>query len=254
MFFEMAAVARWCASNKRSRARRSIFPGVEPSLESVRDSLMPLYGKLSEAERDVLVGPASIQTFAKGEALFRAGDRGDTLYLLRKGHVAIRSSTPLGEIATFTILSPGDVLGEVALLDPSAIRSATAIALDDVEVRTTSREQFERLRLEHPEIDRFLLQLMNKTVRRLSDQLVEALFVPAEKRVLRRVLHLVQCYDAGTIPVTIPLTQDDVASLAGITRETANRILRVLQQEGILTIARGRIEVTEIDRLAARGE
>ena len=215
---------------------------------------MPLYDKLSDDERVVLVGPESIQAFAKGDALFHAGDRGDTLYLLRKGHVAIRSSTPLGEIATFTILSPGDVLGEVALLDPSAIRSATAVALDEVEVRVTSREQFERLRRAHPEIDRFLLQLMNRTVRRLSDQLVEALFVSAEKRVVRRVLHLVRCYDAGKIPVTIPLTQDDVASLAGITRETANRILRVLQQEGILTIARGRIDVSEIDRLAARAE
>ena len=227
---------------------------MEPSFESVRDSLMPLYEKLSDGEREELVGPASLQTFAKGEALFHAGERGDALYLLRKGHVAIRASTPLGEIATFTILSPGDVLGEVALLDPSAIRSATAVALDDVEVRVTTRAQFERLRQDHAEIDRLLLLLMNRTVRRLSDQLVEALFVPAEKRVLRRVVHLVGCYDTGVVPVTIPLTQDDVASLAGITRETANRILRVLQQEGILTIARGRIDVSEIARLEARAK
>ena len=79
-------------------------------------------------------------------------------------------------------------------------------------------------------------------VRRLSAALIEALYVPVEQRVWRRVNELVELF-GGDVPVVIPLTQDDIAQLAGTTRPTANRALRAGEEQGVLRLARGRIEV-----------
>ncbi len=86
-------------------------------------------------------------------------------------------------------------------------------------------------------------------VRRLSAALIEALYVPVERRVWLRLIELVELY-GGDAPVVIPLTQDDIAQLAGTTRPTANRVLRAGEEQGVLHLARGRIEVH--DRAALR--
>ena len=190
--------------------------------------------------------------YSPGEVIFRDGDRGDTLYLISKGHVAIRTTTPLGDVATFAVLGPGEVFGEHALLDPSATRSAGAAALDVVEARAMRRDDFVALRDAHRNVDHFLLAAFAATVRRLNDHLVEALYIPADKRVLRRLVSLAGQYEAGGDSVTIPLTQDDIASLAGTARPTVNRILRAAQTDGLLTIARGRVEIQDLPELIRR--
>ena len=80
---------------------------------------------------------------------------------------------------------------------------------------------------------------------------VEAMFVPADIRVLRRLLEVAQRFgeNDGT---RITLTQDDLASMAGSTRSTANRVLKRAEADGLLRLARGRIEILDVDELARR--
>ena len=86
----------------------------------------------------------------------------------------------------------------------------------------------------------------------LVEQLTEAMYVPAEVRVLKRLLALCDVYDRGDEEVKIPLTQEDLAELAGVTRPTANRVLKKEERRGLLTLTRGSITVTDKKGLAGR--
>jgi CRP/FNR family transcriptional regulator, cyclic AMP receptor protein len=206
---------------------------------------------LGEAERRAVLTSMHRRRFARGEIIFHEGDPGDAIHILDRGHVAIRVSTPLGEVATLTVLGPGEAFGEGALLAPDSRRTASAKALEVSETRTLAGSAFERLRRDNPEVEKILTQVLARQVRRLSLHLVEALYVPSETRILRRLVALSESYhDDGDI--VIPVTQDDVASMAGTSRPTANRVLKAAEQEGLLTVSRGRINIMDPQSLASR--
>lgn len=199
-----------------------------------------------EARRQVLAA-GRLREFARKEIIFHEGDPGDTLHLVRRGHVAVRITTPLGDVATLTVLGPGQTFGELALLDAAARRSATCLALERTETWSLHRDQIVGLRLQNTAIDRFLVDLLAGYVRRLSEHLVQALYMLADQRVALRLLDLAEIYRGRP---DIPITQDDVASLAGTSRATVNRVLGELEQAGALRVARGRITVLDREQIA----
>jgi CRP/FNR family cyclic AMP-dependent transcriptional regulator len=188
--------------------------------------------------------PARARRYAAGEVIAHEGDLADTLHLIRSGRVAAGLTTQYGNQVTFTLLGPGEVFGELALLDARSRRSATLTALEPTETVTLTRPEFDQLRADRPEFAQGLVDLLAERVRRLSDQLVEALYVPADTRVLRRLLTAAQLY-GGT---ELPLTQDDLAGLAGTARATVNRVLRAEAKRGTLELRRRRIRI--LDRAA----
>lgn len=208
----------------------------------------PLLATLDEAERRAVLAQARRRRFAKGEVLFHEGDLGDALHLLVKGRVAIRVTTPLGEVATLSILGGGAAFGELALLAPDSRRTATAVALEATETLALGRTAFEGLRSRHPAVERAVVDGLAASVARLSAQLLEALYLPADRRVVRRLLGLVEVYG----PV-VPLTQEELAQLAGTTRPTVNRVLRDAEAAGLVALGRGRVEVRDPEGLRRRG-
>jgi CRP/FNR family transcriptional regulator, cyclic AMP receptor protein len=193
-----------------------------------------------------------VRRFKRGEVIFHEGDPGDTVHFIAKGHVSIRVTTPVGDVATLTVLGHEDFFGEQALLSVDHRRTATVTAVEHAETHSLSRERFNALRRARPAIDQFLLDMLAAQVRRLSRQLQEALFVSAESRVLRRVAEMVDAYASAGRSTVIPLTQDDIAQMAGTSRPTANRVLKSAEADGLLAVARGRIEVPDAETLRAR--
>ena len=209
-----------------------------------------LLSVLSDDERRSVLAAARRRRFARGDTLFHEGDPGDSMHLLEKGRVALRVTTPLGDTATLNVLGPGDYFGELAIVSP-APRNSTVVALEPVETLSLHRDQLNALRAKHPDLDRMLLDAVVGEVRRLSRQLLEALYVPTEKRVLRRLVDLMRLYGSeGQAPVTIPLTQEDIAALTGSTRPTVNQALRKFERRGWLALTRGRVELTDAAALA----
>jgi CRP/FNR family transcriptional regulator, cyclic AMP receptor protein len=209
----------------------------------------PLLRALDEDDRRRVLAAASRHRYRRGEAIFRQGDRGDSLHLLDKGHVAVQLTTPLGDVLTLAVLGPGEMFGELAALSAEPYRTATILTLERTETLCISGSDFTELRRRHPSLNELLLELANAQIPRLSGQLVEALFVRVDKRVLRRVLALAELYggcDAGT---TIPVRQDDVAELAGASRPTVNRALKEAEASGAIALGRGRITVVDPERL-----
>ncbi len=208
--------------------------------------------ELSETDRRAVLQAATRRKFRKQETVFHEGDPGDTLHMLERGHVAVRVSTPNGDIATLTVLGSGACFGEQALLSPDSRRTASIIALEATETLALHRNDFQELRSRHPGIEAFLVQVLAETVRRLSAQVLEALYVPVDKRLLRRLLELDQLYTTSDGPTAIPITQEDLATMAGTTRPSANRCLQDLATTGIAELTRGRITITDRSALIRR--
>lgn len=203
---------------------------------------------LPEEEVRRVLASARRRKFARNEVVFHEGDLADAVHLISKGRVAVRVSTALGDVATLSILGEGDIFGEMALLTPSE-RTATVIALEPTETLSITRENFERLRRERPAVMEVLASILAEKVRRASAQLVEALYVPADLRVLRRLLDLAAIYGDGAV---IPLRQEDLAGMAGTSRATVNRVLREEVQRGTLELGRGRIRILKRDVITRR--
>jgi CRP-like cAMP-binding protein len=140
----------------------------------------------------------------------------------------------------------------MALVGSKSRRSATVSALEPGETLCVYREDFDELRRRHGSIDELLLTFLVSEVRMLNDRLLEALYVPVERRVLRCLAELTQASPDGDASVEIPLTQEELAELAGTTRATMNRILRDEQRRGNLELQRGRTIVLRRDEIAGR--
>jgi CRP/FNR family transcriptional regulator, cyclic AMP receptor protein len=201
-----------------------------------------------EVRRLVSVGRR--RTFSRGEVVFHREDPADSLHLVQKGRFAVRIMTPLGETVTIAIRGPGDSFGEMALVDENARRAATVTALEDSETLAVYQAEFHRLRKEHPQIDRVLLAFLSAEVRRQNELLLEALYIPVERRVMRRLVELSAAY--GRDDGAIPLTQEQFAELAGTSRATVNKVLRDEQKRGTVELGRGRTTVLNAEDLARR--
>jgi CRP-like cAMP-binding protein len=155
----------------------------------------------------------------------------------------------LGDVATLTVLGPGQSFGEQAVLSTDSRRTASAGAVGPVETLTVGRDQLEDLRKRLPVVDRFLVEVLAVQVRRLTEHLLEALYVPADKRVLRRLVQLDELCEAAGVGEVLPFTQDDIATMAGTTRPTANRVLKKCQEAGLIELGRGRVTVSDREGL-----
>ena len=197
-----------------------------------------------------LLSVARRRRFSRNEVVFHREDPADSLHLISKGRFAIRVMTPLGETVTIGIRGPGETFGEMALVSDGAKRSATVESLEEAETFAVYVGEFQRLRKEHPTVNQALIGFLAEEVRRQNQLLLEALYMPVERRVLRRLSELSAVYDRGDS--AIPLTQEQLAEMAGTSRATVNRVLREEQERGTVELRRGRTVVVDPEAIRAR--
>ena len=203
-------------------------------------------------EEDVrrLLSVARRRRFSRGEVVFHRDDPADCMHLVQKGRVTGQMMTPLGDTATVAVRGAGDMFGEMAFVTDDARRSATVSALEDGETYAVYQADFHRLRREHPPVNEVLFAFLAGEIRRQNELLLEALYVSVERRVLRRLVELTSSYEQRH--GEIPLTQEQLAELAGTSRATVNKVLREEQQRGTLELRRGRTIVLDVNALERR--
>jgi CRP/FNR family cyclic AMP-dependent transcriptional regulator len=206
---------------------------------------------LPPAERERFLARCQVETFARGDVIMREGDHGEHFHLIETGRVSLHVTTPEGEIAMLSVLGAGQAYGEMALVG-ARLRTATVVALEDVRTRVLSRDLFEELRQHYPGVDRLLVDILASRVDRLSRELTEALYLPVEVRLARRLLALANVYRHGPGPVVVPLTQQDIAELAGAARPTVNLMLNDLAEAGVVRLERGRVTILDERALQQR--
>ncbi len=209
-----------------------------------------LLADVPDDELQQLLTIARRRPFDRGEVVFHEGDPADSLHLVVSGRLAVRIRTPLGDTTLLAIYGPGDAFGELALVSQSS-RSATVVALEAAETRTIFRDDFERLRQRHPAVDRVMVTLLSERIREMNERLLEAHYVDAETRVRHHLRQLAALYERPDGAV-IPLTQEEIAEIAGTSRATVNRVLREEERRGVIELKRGKTIVRDPEQLDRR--
>ena len=200
-----------------------------------------------------LLSIARRRTFRRGEVVFHVHDPADTLHLIVSGRFAVRVQTAVGDVAILSVLGPGDIVGELGLIGGESRRAATVEALEPGETRSVHRPDWERLRRDHPSVGEVLTAVLADRLRRVNTHLLEALYTPADTRIRRRLVELARAYGPEVGEARIPLRQEDLASIAGTSRATVNRVLREEEARGTVRLERGRTIVLDRDALEKRG-
>lgn len=206
-----------------------------------RDQLNEIHPKLLAAVLEATIE----RRYAKNEELCREGDSPDGMYLVESGRILVEALTVDGGAIGLSTVDSGGIVGEQALLT-SKPRSATLIAVRDTQVRLLRPRQFRELRIERPEIDRLMVLVLDDRLREMSMRLAEAVHSSARDRVLRRLDALSTAFDGS-----IFMSQIRLASLAGTTRPTVNRVLQELVEDGIISLKRAKVTVIDKERLQA---
>ena len=203
---------------------------------------------LPDEDAKRLLKASKVNTYARRESLVSEGDKSDTFHIVLDGRVAIRVTRPTGDTAIVNILGPDSHFGEVSLLtQEQSRRTASVVALEPVRTLSIPASVFHDLRERNPRLEALVSRLLAQRVDELSAQLLEAMYDTLERRVVRRLAALTVTFggDSSPKPVTIPLTQDELAELVGGTRPSVNQVLRRFVDEGMVELSRGRIVVTD---------
>jgi len=186
-------------------------------------SILP--GALAEA----LFGSARAVHLAPHQTLFTAGDPGDGFYLVDDGLLKVNVVSVAGGERILAILGPGDLVGELAIID-GAPRSASATAIRDTKLRFVSRTAFEAVGAREPELYRCVMLLLSRRLRAIDDVLTATSFSPLQGRTARALLSLADAFGkdvgSGRILIQQKVSQSDIAAMAGIARENVSRILQ----------------------------
>jgi CRP/FNR family transcriptional regulator len=190
----------------------------------------------ARAIRD-LTGMGSVRYFQRGTYLFHQGDHGDEVFLLSNGSVEIMSLSSTGYRQLHTTLEPPQLFGELAVLGEGR-RTTSALATTDAEVWVIKGELFMDFLSEQPPAARALLRALARQLRAHESLVDDLLFLDLKGRVAKRLLGLVspsldELPDDGALVPSV-VTQADLASLAGGSRESVTRVLSDFQKRGIV--------------------
>jgi CRP/FNR family cyclic AMP-dependent transcriptional regulator len=173
-----------------------------------------------------------------GEVLFAAGDTGDGCYLLEQGLLKIVITSPRGEERILAILGPGEIAGELSVIDEGR-RSASVVAVKDCELSFTGHAAFEKCTQQHPEIYRYLACVLVARLREADEAVAAATFLTVQSRLARALLELAKCLGeeeaSGRILIRYKVSQSDLAAMAGVARENVSRTLSDWKRHKLVT-------------------
>ena len=199
---------------------------------------------LRHLNRDELRRLAATTTLSYHPArsvIFQKGDPGDSMMAVVRGRVKICTHSLEGKELALRIINRGGLFGEIALLDGEP-RTADAIALDETDLLVLERSKFTPFLSEHPDLALRLLGVICKRLRLTTEHLEDTLFLEAPSRLARCLLRLSQ--DVGRpagdgMLLDIKLSQQQLGSLAGLSRESVNKQLGEWQREGFIDVDGG---------------
>jgi CRP/FNR family transcriptional regulator, cyclic AMP receptor protein len=211
---------------------------------------VPLFSELSAEELRRIADVAIPRSYPKGVRVFHEGDRSDACYIVRAGDLRVTREHPDGRAIALATLGPGDIFGELAMLDGEA-RSASVESLSDCELLALPAADVRRLLADAPETTVKLVVALTRRLREANERIARQSFQTVPSRVAGVLSQLI----AEEAPielrdgVTIRMTQADLAQLAGTSRESVSRFLATLERAGVVRVGRGRVTVLEPRRL-----
>jgi CRP-like cAMP-binding protein len=219
-------------------ARAAIFQGVDA------DAVAALCSQLQQV------------SFPRGHRVFEEGELGDRLYIITSGKVKVGCAAPDGRESLLTLMGPADMFGELAIFDPGP-RTSTVTTLTAVQAVTMDRDALRFWIAERPEIADQLLRVLARRLRRTNDTLSDLIFTDVPGRVAKQLLDLARRFGVqqdGSLRVDHGLTQEELAQLAGSSRETINKALADFVQRGWIEQRGKSTIIRDPARLARRAQ
>ena len=205
----------------------------------------PMFADLGADELQRISGLCHTQQLGVGEVLFQKGDTGDALFGVRRGQIRIETGASDGSRLTLNFMGPGDLFGEVAVLDGQS-RTADAMAGEPTELFVLRREDF----LGHPRTRAARRGQADPAVVPAdpleSERMEESVLQPLPVRLARRL-----CALASDFGSEVHISQEQLGVFVGAARESVNRQLQLWRKDGILDLQRGRILLQNMNKLTA---
>jgi CRP/FNR family transcriptional regulator, cyclic AMP receptor protein len=211
-----------------------------------------LLGKLSGDEIDTLLHFARVERYPSGEEIYAKGSPGQSMMAVLRGTAKMTSVSSEGKEIVLNIMHPGDIFGEIALLDGEE-RSADAVAMTDCELLVIHRRDFMPILEKRADICLILLRILCQRLRQTSEQVEDVLFRHLESRVAKALLHLADSATLHAIPgspVGLHVSQRELGSHAGGSRESVNKILQSWHKADWIELGKGTIVIRNLDALA----
>jgi CRP/FNR family transcriptional regulator, cyclic AMP receptor protein len=205
----------------------------------------PMFADLGADELQRISNLCHTQHMTSGEVLFQKGDPGNALFGVRRGQVRIETGATDGSRLTLNFMGPGDLFGEVAVLDGQS-RTADATAGEASELFVLRREDFLGHLEREPKVAIKIIQLLCQRIRWQSERMEESMLQALPVRLARRLVAL-----AADFGSEVHISQEQLGIFVGAARESVNRQLQSWRKDGILDLQRGRILLRNLTKLTA---
>lgn len=211
---------------------------------------VPLFMGAPDRALEIATSAVRKRIYESGTTVFQEGDKGEALYIIAKGLVKLSKVDLGGHEKTLAILQPPEFFGEMALLGQSS-RSATAVTLNVVEAYLLFNDDFKRLISDYPAISLNLTTTLAARLRGMDDESQILSYQDAQGRVAYVLLRL---YRGGVIDLEssralVRLTHQELANLAGTSRETVTRALKALEGQGVIETRPKEVYITDPEGL-----
>jgi CRP/FNR family cyclic AMP-dependent transcriptional regulator len=227
---------------------------MEPDKETSYFKQVSIFADLPEEDMRALTSVAKRRIFRAGEVIFHREDPGQVLYMIKDGKVKICIISPDGQEISLAVLGKGEYFGEFALLD-GLPRSSDAVALEKVECYTLQRSDFQNAILKNPKIAVLVLEALTKRLRNTDQMIEDLIFLDVYGRVAKKLLELADTHgvkvDDG-IRIDVRLTQQELASMVGASRESVNKVLGYFTDKNFISTDKHRITLHRIADLKRR--
>ena len=195
-----------------------------------------LFQQLTQQQLEEVASHLMPRQFSAGITIFHQGMPGSMLYLIEQGSVRVFGVGLTGQEHTFNTFSAGSIFGELSVFDGKQ-RTASAITLENTRVWMLSKENFEQLAEQYPIICRAAIEILASRLRTAAMHVENIIFQDVLGRLSFELLNLADRHGKksdGTTEIGLPLTQTDLATIVGATRESVNKALAQLRKEGFL--------------------
>ncbi len=213
---------------------------------------VPLFAELSSDELKRIGDVAIPRTYPKGVRVFHEGDHSDACYIVRSGDLRVTREHSDGRAIALATLGPGDIFGELAMLDGGS-RSASVETLSDAVLLALPASDVRRVIAAHGDIAAKLIVAITRRLRETNERVARQSFQTVPSRVAGVLNQLIaeEAIPEERRGITVRMTQADLAQLAGTSRESVSRFLATLERAGVVAVGRGRVTVLEPRRLRA---
>jgi len=217
---------------------------VAAGLETNQLQNIPLFSGLDDNELEEIVAITSKRSYPKNNIIINEGDETNSLYLIMSGKVKIILSDEDGKEITISILEPNDYFGELSLIDDEP-RSARVVTTEQCQFCIIHKSDFNHVLDNNPGLVRNLMKGLSQRLRLANKNIESLALMDVYGRVARTLLQFSKPEDDGTRVIHEKLTQKDIASMVGASREMVSRIFKDLTAGGYITVKSGIITITE---------